>query len=119
MSIGTWVDERIANVLEILGVEKRLDSMQADANQQLDQLRQDAKQQLEQLRQDAKDEIAITRDEALGMMKDTLPQMAGEVSKAAVTEVFKETQADETVDRVAGVFDNILDKIPFGLGRAR
>lgn len=108
MSIGTWVDQRIANVLNILGVEQRLDSIQADA-----------KAELQQLRQDAKQEIAQTRDEALAMMRDTLPQMAGEVSKAAVVEVFKETQADETVDRVAGVFDNILDKIPFGLGRAR
>lgn len=98
----------IDQILDKLGLQKRLDDIQAQTFKELEELRDKAFAELEE-----------TRDKSLQMLKDALPQMAGEVSKAAVTEVFKATQADETVDRVAGVFTNILDQLPFGIGRAR
>lgn len=98
----------IDQILDRIGLEKRLDTLQAAAITEVEQLRQDAKQ-----------EIAETRDQALQMLKETLPQMAGEVSKAAVIEVFKETQTDETINRVEGAFNNILNALPFGLGGPR
>lgn len=106
MSLGQWVDDRIANVLKALGVEQRLDRLQADAKAELDALRVQAFQELEE-----------TRDKALAMMRDSLPEMAGEVSKAAVTAVFDHTQIDETTDHVTDVFNNILNRLPFGIGR--
>lgn len=106
MSLGQWVDDRIANVLKALGVEQRLDRLQADAKAELDALRVQAFQELEE-----------TRDKALAMMRDSLPEMAGEVSKAAVTAVFDHTQIDETTDHVTDVFNKVLNGLPFGLGR--
>lgn len=119
MSFGSWIDDRITNVVKILGVEKRLDKLQADAKQEIDDFRAQAMQELAVTRDKAFAELEETRDKALAMMRDTLPQMAGEVSKAAVMEVFKETQTDETINRVAGAFNDILNAIPFGLGGPR
>lgn len=117
MSFGSWIDERIANVLAVLGVEKRLDQLQVDAKAEIDALRADAKQELEELRDKAFQEFEETRDKALAMFKDSLPEMAGEVSRAAVTAVFDHTQIDETTDHVTDVFNKVLNGLPFGLGR--
>lgn len=119
MSAGTWVDDRIAAVLKALDVQARLDKMQADAKEELDALRVQAFQELEAARDKAFQELEETRDKALAMFKDSLPEMAGAVSKAAVTAVFDHTQIDETTDHVTDVFNNILNGLPFGIGQAR
>lgn len=100
--LGPIIDQ----VLDRLGLEKRLDDLRDKAFQELEETRTKAFQELEE-----------TRDKALAMFKDSLPQMAGAVSQAAVTAVFDHTQIDETTDHVTDVFNNILSSLPFGLGQ--
>lgn len=113
-----WLQKLLApiidQILNRIGLEKRLDDLQAKGLAELEETRDKAFAELEQ-----------TRDQALAMVKttmdgvvDSLPKMAAAVSEAAVTTVFDHTQIDETTDRVAGVFTNILDSLPFGIGRA-
>lgn len=100
------IDAAIDKILTRLDIEKRLDD-----------LRQDAKQELDELRDKAFAELEETRDKGLAMFKDALPEMAAAVSQSAVTAVFDHTQLDETTDRVTSVFNDILNRLPFGLGR--
>ena len=100
------INAAIDKILTRLDVEKRLDD-----------LRQDAKQELDELRDKAFAELEETRDKALAMVKDSLPEMAAAVSQAAVVAVFDHTQIDETTDRVTGVFNDVLNRLPFGLGK--
>lgn len=100
------IDSAIDKILTRINLEKRLDD-----------LRQDAKQELDELRDKAFAELEETRDKALAMLKDSLPEMAAAVSQAAVTSVFDHTKIDETTDRVTDVFNDVLNRLPFGLGR--
>lgn len=109
----------VEQILNRLDLGKRLDALQADAKQEIEELRAQAMQELAVTRDKAFAELEETRDKALAMFKDSLPEMAGAVSKAAVTAVFDHTQIDETTDHVTDVFNNILNGLPFGIGQAR
>ena len=50
------------------------------------------------------------RTEALAMLREALPQMAGAVSEEAVKAVFANTHIDEAANSVSDVFTNILGR---------
>lgn len=71
-------------------IETRLDEMQAEAVKQLDQWRADA----------------------MTMLSEALPEMAGAVAEQAVKTVFEHTQVDEATDAVAGRITDIMNRLP-------
>lgn len=96
--LGPIVDK----VLARLEIEKRLDDLQAKGIAEIEQ----------------------TRDEALRMMGEKLdafmrelPAVGAAFAESTVKTVFEHTQIDESADRVSGVVGNILDRLPFGIGR--
>lgn len=85
----------VDRILDRVGLEKRLDVLQAQAVAELEE----------------------TRDKALQTMKEAIPEAAAAMAEATLKSVFDHTQIDESADRVTGVLNNILDQLPFGLGR--
>lgn len=103
----------IDRILDRIGLEKRLDDLQAKGIAELEETRAKAFAELEE-----------TRDEALRMVSDKLdafmrelPAVGAAFADATVKTVFEHTQVDEAADRASGVVTNILDRLPFGIGR--
>lgn len=100
-------------ILNRIGLEKRLDDLQAKGLAELVETRDKAFAELEE-----------TRDEALRMVSEKLdafmrelPAVGAAFAESTVQTVFDHTQIDESANRVSGVVTNILDRLPFGLGR--
>lgn len=72
--------------------------------------------QLTAIRADAKAEIAAWRTDAMKMLSEALPEMAGAVAEQAVKTTFEHTQVDEAANAVSGVITDIVNRIrlPFG-----
>lgn len=82
-------------------LEKRLDQIQATAKAELDEWQVIAQQQLDQWRTDA-----------MTMLSEALPEMAGAVAEQAVKTTFEHTQVDEAADAVSGVITGIVNRLP-------
>jgi len=52
-------------------------------------------------------------DKALAMLGDKLPELAGEITEAALRVTFENTHVDEVTNQVADSISAILDGIPF------
>lgn len=89
MSILSAISDAIWAKLEPL-IESRLNELQAEAKQQLDQWRADA----------------------IAMLSEALPEMAGAVAEQAVLTTFQHTQVDEAADAVSGVITDIVGRLP-------
>lgn len=72
-------------------LDERLDAMQELAKQQLDEWRADA----------------------MTMLSEALPEMAGAVAEQAVKTTFEHTQVDEAADAVSGVITDIIGRARF------
>ncbi len=100
------IDAAIDKILTRIDIEKRLDD-----------LRQDAKQELDELRDKAFAELEETRDKALAMISDDLPKVGAAIAQAAVETLFKDTHVDEAATKASDVITDILNRLPFGLGK--
>lgn len=69
--------------------------------------------QLTAIRTDAKNEIAAWRTDAMKMLSEALPEMAGAVAEQAVKTTFEHTQVDEAANAVSGVITDIVGRIRF------
>lgn len=87
-------------------LKPEVDEMQAMTKTELDEWQVIIQQQLDAL-----------RTETLTMLRDALPDMAGEIAKQAVLTTFKHTNVDEATDAVSNVITEIVGRLPFGLGR--
>jgi hypothetical protein len=65
----------------------------------------------------AQQQLDEWRADAMKMLADALPKMAGEISEQAIKTIFEHTQVDEATDKVSGVITEIMSRLPFGLGR--
>lgn len=85
-------------------LDKHLAAMRADVNRELDEWQVIAQQQLDAWRADA-----------MAMLSEALPEMAGAVAREAVKTTFEHTQVDEAADAVSGVIADIVNRlrIPF------
>lgn len=88
MSFLSIIGDAIWAKLEPL-LTARLDKVEADVNTQLDKLRTDA----------------------MAMLKEALPEMAGAVSEHAVEAIFANTHIDEAANSVSDVFTGILGRL--------
>lgn len=88
MSFLSIIGDAIWAKLEPL-LTARLDKVEADVNTQLDKLRTDA----------------------MAMLKEALPEMAGAVSEHAVEAIFANTHIDEAANSVSDVFTGIFDQL--------
>lgn len=71
------------------------------------------------LRADAKQELDEWRADAMTMLSEALPEMAGAIAEQAVKTTFEHTQVDEAADAVSNrIIDivNRLPRLPFILG---
>lgn len=82
-------------------IKPEIDEMQAVAKVELDEWQVIAQQQLDQWRTDA-----------MTMLSEALPEMAGAVAEQAVKSVFEHTQVDEAADAVSGVITDIVGRLP-------
>lgn len=57
-------------------------------------------------------ELAAWRTDTIAMLREALPEMAGEIADQAVRSVFEHTQADEAVDAVSNRIIDIIDRLP-------
>lgn len=87
-------------------IKPEIDEMQATAQKELDEWQVIAEQQLDEW-----------RGEAMLMLKEALPEMAGSIAEAAVKTVFEHTQVDEATDAVSGVITDIVDRLGFPFRR--
>lgn len=85
-------------------IKPEIDEMQATAKTELDEWQVIAERQLDEW-----------RTEAMTMLKEALPEMAGEIAKQAVLTTFEHTQVDEAANAVSGVITDIVSRL--GLGR--
>lgn len=107
------LDPIIDKILDRIGLEKRLDDLQAKGIAELEETRSKAFAELEE-----------TRDQALRMVSDKLdafmrelPAVGAAFAESTVQTVFEHTQVDEAANQVSGVVTGILDRLPFGIGR--
>lgn len=84
-------------------IKPEIDEMQATAKTELDEWQAIAEQQLDEW-----------RTEAMAMLKEALPAMAGVIAEQAVKTVFAHTQVDEATDAVSGVITDIVSRLGFG-----
>lgn len=75
--------------------------------------------QLTAIRADAKAELAAWRTDAMNMLSEALPEMAGAVAEQAVKTTFEHTQVDEAANAVSGVITDIISRIRLPFGGAR
>jgi hypothetical protein len=85
-----------------LGLEKRLDDLQAKGIAELEETRDEA--------------LRMVADKLDAFMKE-LPAVGAAFAESTVQTVFEHTQVDEAANQVSGVVTGILDRLPFGLGR--
>lgn len=83
-------------------LKPEVDELQATAQKELDEWQVIAQQQLDQWRADA-----------MTMLSEALPEMAGAVAEQAVKTVFEHTQVDEAADAVSGVITDIVGRLGF------
>lgn len=77
-------------------------------------------ERLDELRDAAIQELYEWRADAMTMLAEALPEMAGAVAEQAVLTTFKHTQVDEAANAVSGVITDIMNRLPrlpFGGGR--
>ncbi|MBU8830816.1 hypothetical protein [Mycolicibacterium goodii] len=74
---------------------------------------------LDQIQAAAKQELTEWRQDAMKMLSEALPEMAGAVAEQAVKTTFEHTQVDEAANAVSGVITEIVNRLrlPFGGGR--
>lgn len=82
-------------------LKPEIDEMQAVAKVELDEWQVIAQQQLDQWRTDA-----------MTMLSEALPEMAGKIAEQAVLTTFANTQVDEAADAVSGVITDIVNRLP-------
>ena len=87
-------------------IKPEIDEMQATAQKELDEWQAIAQQQLDQWRTDA-----------MTMLSEALPEMAGAVAEQAVKTVFEHTQVDEAADAVSNTVIDIVNRIRLPFGR--
>ena len=76
---------------------------------------------LDEMQDTVKVELAEWRKDAMTMLSEALPEMAGKIAEEAVKTTFEHTQVDEAANAVSGVITDIIGRIniPFGLGGQR
>lgn len=86
-----------------------------------DKLEPKLDERIDQLRDAAIQELYEWRADAMTMLSEALPEMAGAVAEQAVKSVFEHTQVDEAADAVSGVITDIVNRLPRFpfIGRAR
>jgi F0F1-type ATP synthase membrane subunit b/b' len=92
-------------------------AMRKDVNRELDEWQVIAQQELDDWREMAKQEIAAFRTEGLAMLKEALPDMAGQVAEKAVQTVFDNTEIDEATNDALGIVRGFFDQFRAGLGQ--
>lgn len=69
-------------------------------------------QRLDELQELAVAQLDAWRTEALTMLSEALPEMAGAVAEQAVLTTFEHTQVDEAANAVSGVITDIVNRLP-------
>ena len=82
-------------------LKPEVDDWQAMAQKELDEWQVIAQQQLDQWRADA-----------MKMLADALPEMAGKIAEQAVLTTFEHTQVDEAANAVSSVITDIVNRLP-------
>jgi hypothetical protein len=96
--LGPIIDQ----ILNRIGLEKRLDDLQAKGIAELEETRDEA--------------LRMVADKLDAFMKE-LPAVGAAFAESTVQTVFEHTQVDEAANQVSGVVTGILARLPFGLGR--
>ncbi len=82
-------------------IKPEVDEMQQLAKTELDEWQVIARQQLDQWRADA-----------MAMLSEALPEMAGKIAEQAVLTTFQHTQVDEAANAVSGAITDIIGRLP-------
>ena len=69
-------------------------------------------QKLDELQVVALRELEQWRAEAMDMLAEAMPEMAGAIAEQAVKTTFEHTQVDEAADAVSGVITDIVGRLP-------
>jgi F0F1-type ATP synthase membrane subunit b/b' len=82
-------------------LKPEVDDWQEMAQKELDEWQVIAQQQLDQWRKDA-----------MAMLSEALPEMAGKIAEQAVLTTFEHTQVDEAANAVSNTIIDIVNRLP-------
>lgn len=69
-------------------------------------------ERLNELQATAQDQLNEWRTEAVTMISEALPEIAGKIAEQTVLTVFEKTQVDEAADAVSDAITDIVNRLP-------